>query len=147
MVPGGEDGFTTHQVKKITGASIVLLDNWHRSGFLSPSIEEAPGRGITRQYGFRDLVAIRVVLDLRSSGISMQSMRKVVTYLRARKGLSATDVLASTSLITDGHDVYEVEGDVTLSTLRKPGQRGFFVLPLDELVSEVQSKARAMRAA
>jgi hypothetical protein len=77
----------------------------------------------------------------------MQSMRKVVTYLRARKGLSATDVLASTSLITDGHDVYEVEGDVTLSTLRKPGQRGFFVLPLDELVSEVQSKARAMRAA
>jgi DNA-binding transcriptional MerR regulator len=146
MMPGDDNGFTTQQVKKITGASIVLLDNWHRSGFLSPSIVQTPGQGITRRYNFRDLVAIRVVLDLRSSGISMQSMRKVVSYLRDRKGLSATEVLASTSLVTDGHDVYEVEGDVTLSTLRRPGQRGFFVLPLDELVTEVQTKARALAA-
>jgi hypothetical protein len=66
-----------------------------------------------------------------------------VEYLRKRKGLSATEALASTSLVTDGHDVFELEGDVTLSALRRPGQRVVFVVPFDELVTELQIKARA----
>ena len=141
-------GFATAQVKLITGATKHILDNWHRAGVFSAEITGTPGHGVTRLYSFRDLVAIRVLMALRSSGISQAQLRKVVSYLRKRKGLSATDVLASTSLVTDGRDVYEVEGNVTLSTLRRPGQREFFVvLPFDELVTEVQTKALAQRAA
>jgi DNA-binding transcriptional MerR regulator len=142
-----DPGFTTQQVTKITGATNHLLDNWHRARFLSPSIEKSPGTGSSRRYSFRDVVAIRAVLALRSSGISMQSMRKIVVYLRAHKGFSTSEVLASTTLVSDGHDVYEIAGDAMLSTLRKPGQRGFFVLPLDEIVADLQAKTRALRAA
>jgi hypothetical protein len=72
---------------------------------------------------------------------------RVVKYLRARKGLSTTDILASTTLVTDGHDVFEVEGAMTVSALRRPGQRVLFVVPLDELVTELQARTRALQAA
>jgi hypothetical protein len=84
---------------------------------------------------------------LKQEGIPLQALRKVVAYLAARTGLSPTDALASTSLVTDGHDVYEVAGDASISTLRRPGQRMLLMVPLDELVAELQAKARALRAA
>ncbi|MDP8999423.1 MAG: hypothetical protein M3O46_04865 [Myxococcota bacterium] len=75
-------------------------------------------------HSFRDVVAIRIVGALRSQGIHLQALRKVVAYLAARTGLSPTDALTSTSLITEGHDVYEVKGDVSISTLGRPGPTG-----------------------
>ncbi len=141
------EGFTTPLVAKLTGVSALTLENWDRRGFIKPSIADAPTRGVSRIYSFRDLVAIRVVCDLRAAGISLQALSRVVKYLRGRKGLSTTEILASTTLVTDGHDVYEVEGAMTVSALRRPGQRVLFVVPLDELVTELQAKTRALRAA
>ena len=68
-------------------------------------------------------IAIRVADELRTQGIEVHKLRRVVEYLRQRKGLelTASDVLANTMLISDGHDVYEVEGDVTVSTLPQTG--------------------------
>ncbi|HEY2509962.1 MAG TPA: MerR family transcriptional regulator [Polyangiaceae bacterium] len=140
------DGFTTEVTAKLSGVSTAVLENWLRARFLAPSVP-APRRGVSAKYSFRDLVAIRVVCELRDAGISLQALTRVVKYLRARKGLSATDALASTTLVTDGHDVFEVEGAMTISALRRPGQRVLFVVPLDELVNELQIKARALRAA
>jgi DNA-binding transcriptional MerR regulator len=141
------EGFPTPVTAKLAGVTVDMLDNWHRSGFLSPSISASPSHGISRVYNFRDVVAIRVACEFRDAGISLQALRRVVKYLRGRKGLSTTEVLASTTLITDGRDVFEVEGAMTVSALRRPGQRVLFVVPLDELVTELQVKARALRAA
>ena len=140
------DGFITEVAAKLGGVSIDVLEKWDSSKLLCPSVP-APRRGISRRYTFRDVIAMRVLRELREGGIAGESLRRVVKYLRSRKGLSATEVLASTSLITDGHDVYEVEGDVLLSALRRPGQRLLFVLALDELVTELQVKARALEGA
>jgi DNA-binding transcriptional MerR regulator len=142
-----DEGFTTPQVAKIVKTTIGTLDTWHRMKFISPALASKPGRGTSRRYTFRDVVAVRTALELREAGISMPLLKRVVAYLRKRKGLSATEVLASTSLITDGHDVYEVEGDTTISALRKAGQRVVFVVPLGEIVTEVQTEARALRVA
>jgi DNA-binding transcriptional MerR regulator len=141
------DGFPTPIAAKITGVSVDTLDSWERRGFLKASIRPAGGHGVARVYSFRDLIAVRVAHELRSTGIPPQALRKVVAYLCARRGLSPTDALASTNLVTDGRDVYEVNGDVTLSTLRRPGQRMLLMLPLDEFVAELQANARALRAA
>jgi hypothetical protein len=110
-------------------------------------VKPAGGHGVSRVYSFRDLIAIRVARESKSEGIPLQALRKVVEYLCVRTGLSPTDALASTSLVTDGRDVYEVKGDVSISTLRRPGQRMLLMVPLDELVAELQAKARALRAA
>jgi DNA-binding transcriptional MerR regulator len=142
------EGFPTPITAKLTGVSIDTLDKWYRTGFLAPSVSDAPSRGVSRVYGFRDLVAIRVVVEMREQGISLQALRRVVEYLRSRKGLtSASEALASATLITDGHDVYEVDGDARISALRRPGQRMLLVVPLGELVTELRTKARALSAA
>jgi DNA-binding transcriptional MerR regulator len=140
------EGFPTEFAAKLGGVTLDMLANWDRTGFLSPSVP-AKRRGISRRYSFRDVVAVRVVGELRTKGITHQALRKVVEYLCARTGLSPTEAIAATNLITDGHDVYEVAGDASISTLRRPGQRMLLMVPLDELVAELQAKARALRAA
>jgi hypothetical protein len=80
--------------------------------------------------------------------VSLQLLRKVVDYLRAREGLSATEALARTNLVTNGEDVYEAAGDVTLHL--PSGQRMIlmaFMIPLDQVVREVQRQARALHRA
>lgn len=140
------DGVVIEVAASLGGVTRDMLGNWDRSGLLRPSIP-AKRRGVNRRYSFRDLVAIRVVAALRSKGITHRSLRKVVEYLSARMGLSPTEALAATTLVTDGSDVYEVDGEVSISALRRPGQRVLLMVPLDELVAELQAKARALLAA
>jgi DNA-binding transcriptional MerR regulator len=141
-----EPGFPTDVAAKLCRVNRATLDNWNGTRFLMPSIP-APRRGAWRHYSFRDLVAIRVVLDLRAAGISLQALRRVAKYLRTHKGLEGNDALANTQLVTDGHDVFEVTNDQSFSVLRRPGQRVFFVIPIAELVAELREQARALRAA
>jgi len=140
------DGFAIEVAASLGGVTRDMLANWDRTGFLLPSVA-AKRRGVARRYSFRDVVAIRVVGELRAKGITHQALRKVVEYLCARTGLSPTEAIAATNIVTDGHDLYEVNGDVSVSALRRPGQRMLLVVPLDELVTELQAKARALRAA
>jgi DNA-binding transcriptional MerR regulator len=138
--------FPTLVAAKIARVSAKSLMNWKERGILMPSVETGPSRPCF--YTFRDLVAIRVLVALREGGIDPRGLRRVVDYLRKRKGLSSTEALASTLLITDGHDVYEVDGEASISALRRPGQAVFHGVVLDTLVSELQRDARAaMKAA
>jgi DNA-binding transcriptional MerR regulator len=140
------DGFPTEVAAKLGGVTPKTLETWRTIGFLAPSTP-APRRGMSATYTFRDLVAIRVASELREAGIGVPGLKRVVKYLRSRKGLSATEVLAGTALVTDGRDVFEVEGAMTISALQRPGQRMLLVVPLDRFVADLQAKARALRAA
>lgn len=131
---------------KVAGVPVTTLDNWNKRGILVPTIATGP-KPQPRLYTFRDLVAIRVLVALRDAGIDPRGLRRVVEYLRKRKGLSATEALASTVLITDGHDVYEVDGAASISAFRKPGQAVLHLVSLDSLVREIQRDARALSAA
>jgi DNA-binding transcriptional MerR regulator len=143
-----EPGFPTPAAARLTGVNVKTLENWSQRGFLKPSLADRPGHGFRRVYSFRDLIAIRVVSDLRARGIDVRHMRKVVDYLRKRKGLdvTASDVLASTILVTDGHDVYEIDGDARVSTLRHPDQ-SVLMVPLGRLVAKIKADAEHVRAA
>jgi DNA-binding transcriptional MerR regulator len=138
-----QEGFPIEVAAKLGGVTFKMLRNWADTRFLAPSVP-AKRRGISRRYSFRDVVAVRVASEMRSRGIPLQALRKVVKYLCSRTGLSPTEALASTNLVTDGHDVYEVAGHLSISTLRRPGQRMLLMVPLDELVAELQAKARAL---
>ncbi len=141
-----KEGYPILLAAKLAGVTRLTLDNWDRRGFLKASIP-APARGQSRIYSFRDLVAIRVASHLRESGIGVGAMKRVVRYLRSRKGLlSTSEVLATSALITDGLDVYEVEGNVMVSALRCPGQRVLFLVPLGTIVSELQRLVRSAAA-
>ena len=138
--------FAIDEAAKLARLPAQRLIQWDKRGFLRASI--APKRrGVARRYTFRDVVALRVAAQFREAGVTLQMLRKVVAHLRARDGLSATEVLARTNLVTNGEDVYEVDGDITFQI--PSGQRVMMVvaIPLDQVVSEVQRKVRALRRA
>jgi DNA-binding transcriptional MerR regulator len=136
--------FSTDEAAKLARVHPQRLTDWDQSGFLKASVP-AKRRGVSRRYTFRDVVAVRVVGELRKAGISLQVLRKIVAYLRSRDGLSATEVLARTNLVTDGDKVFEVSGDVTIHV--PSGQRTMVhvTVPLDMVVSDLQRKARSLR--
>ncbi len=141
-----KERFSPTIAAKIAGVSAATLANWRNREILAP--ERAPGAGRQlRLYSFRDLVAIRVLLALKEGGISPSGLRRVVAYLRKRKGLSASEALASTVLITDGFDVFEVDGSASVSTLLRPGQAVFHGVVLHTLVHELQRDTDAALSA
>ncbi len=141
------EAFPTTVAAKIARVPASTLLNWKNRGILVPTLVSGPPP-LPRLYTFRDLVAIRVLVALREGGIDPRGLRRVVEYLRKRKGLCSTEAIATTVLITDGHDVYEQDGSTTLSALQMPGQTVLHLVPLTALVSELQRDARAaMKAA
>jgi DNA-binding transcriptional MerR regulator/predicted RNase H-like HicB family nuclease len=91
-------GFGVSAVLRLTGISYRNLDYWARTGLVRASIRPAGGRGTRRVYAFEDLVALRVVKQLRSAGIPLQAIRRAVRYLQAH----AERPLTMLTLIADG---------------------------------------------
>ena len=133
-----KDSFSTGDAVRITGVSFRNIDYWARTKFIAPSVAEAKGTGTERRYSFSDLLALRVARELREAGISTQSLRRVVEFLRARKGL--TNPLAECRLIVTGADVQVATSrEKTMSALLRPGQTSFaFVFDLARTVHEMK---------
>jgi DNA-binding transcriptional MerR regulator len=133
-----KDSFSTGDAVRITGVSFRNIDYWARTKFIVPSIAEADGTGTERKYSFSDLLALRVARELREAGISTQSLRRIVEFLRTRKGL--TNPLAECRLIVTGADVQVATSrEKTMSALLKPGQTSFaFVFDLARTVGEMK---------
>jgi DNA-binding transcriptional MerR regulator len=132
------DGFSTGEAVRITGVSFRNIDYWARTKFIGPSIEDAKGTGTERRYSFSDLLALCVARQLREAGISTQSLRRVVDFLRARKGTA--NPLAECHLVVTGSDVQVANSpEKMMSALRRPGQTSFaFVFDLARTVGEMK---------
>jgi len=102
--------FGSKVVKEITGVSRMQLQHWETIGLIRPSIRTGSGKGSRRQYSFQDLVQLKVAKRLREEGISLQKIRKTLTYLRKEfPDLEAP--LSELRLISNGVDVFVVTGD------------------------------------
>jgi DNA-binding transcriptional MerR regulator len=137
------ESFSTGEAVRITGVSFRNVDYWARTKFIVPSIAEANGTGTERRYSFSDLLALRVARELREAGISTQSLRQIVEFLRTRKGL--TNPLAECHLIVTGSDVQVATSrkEIT-SALLRPGQSSLaFVFDLARTVDEMKREIDA----
>jgi DNA-binding transcriptional MerR regulator len=134
------DSFSTGAAVRITGVSFRNIDYWARTKFIVPSIADAKGTGTERRYSFSDLLALRIARELREAGISTQSLRRVVDFLRTRKGLR--NPLAECHLIVTGSDVQVAAGrEKIMSALLRPGQTSFaFVFDLARTVDEMKQE-------
>jgi DNA-binding transcriptional MerR regulator len=130
--------FSTGEAVRITGVSFRNIDYWARTKFIVPSIADARGTGTERRYSFSDLLALRVARELREAGVSTQSLRRIVNFLRARKGLSQP--LAGCRLIVTGSDVQVATGpEKVMSVLMRPGQTSLaFVFDVARTVHEMK---------
>jgi DNA-binding transcriptional MerR regulator len=100
-------GFGASAVLKLTGISYRQLDYWARTGLVGSSIRQAAGRGSRRVYSFPDLVALRVVGQLREAGVSVQTIRRAVRWLRSH----ADQPLSTLALAAQGKKVFALTDD------------------------------------
>ena len=140
------DSFSTGDAVRITGVSFRNIDYWARTKFIVPSIADARGTGTERKYSFSDLLALRVARELREAGVSTtQSLRRIVDFLRTRKGL--TQPLAGCRLIVTGSDVQVATSpEKVMSALLRPGQTSLaFVFDLARTVDEMKQEIDARK--
>jgi predicted RNase H-like HicB family nuclease len=139
------DGMNAKTVCQIVGLSYRQLDYWDRTHFLKPSLQEATGTGSARLYAFVDLVQLRVARMLREKGLSLQKIRKCLTYLKKHVP-EVEKPLAQLRLLTDGESIFVLTKDpkVMVDTLK--GGQFVFSVALGEIVEEVRGKVEELRA-
>src|SRR5437773_11648985 len=93
-----ELGYSGPHVCKIVGISYRQLDYWARTDLVRPSLADAQGSGTQRRYSYRDLVRLKVIKSLLDAGVSLQSARRAIEYLRDHLG----EDIASANLVISG---------------------------------------------
>src|ERR687895_2388815 len=113
-----EQGFRGPQVCSIVGITYRQLDYWARTDLVRPSVTDAKGSGSQRRYGYRDLLELKVIKNLLDAGVSLQSARKAVEYLRENLG----EDVASANLVIDGTRSVLCRTDGEIVDLVRSGQ-------------------------
>ena len=131
------NGFTALQASRFTGTTGNQLRYWDKIGLVKPNIQTTGGRpGVRRLYGFRDLVALKVIKSLLDGGMSLQRVRRAYEYLRENAGLE--EELSSVKLVTDGKSIFKVtRDDGEILDMLRQGQMAFFIA-IDRLAVEVE---------
>ena len=136
-------GFRGPQVCSVVGITYRQLDYWARTDLVRPSLHDAKGSGTQRLYSYRDLVELKVVKSLLDAGVSLQTARKAIDYLRDHLG----EDLASASLVIEGSSsVLARTGDDIIDLVRN-GQGVLNIVPLAGLVESLQASIHALEPA
>ena len=136
--------FNTKTVCSIIGLTNRQVDYWDRTHFIKPSLKEASGYGTTRLYSFNDLVQLKVAKTLIDKGVSIQKIRKAITYLK-KNFPEVEKPLAQMKFLTDGETIFIIaEKDrVILDTLRK-GQL-VMAIALGEIIEGLIGEVKKIR--
>jgi DNA-binding transcriptional MerR regulator len=127
-------GFSTAEAARLSGLTPRQLDHWDRLGFLKPSQKAANGYGSARRYSFSDLVRLRVVARLRSSGLGLADLRRCAEALKRLDTVGDGD-LAGARLIVAGDRVLWAKSDREVVDLLKGGQL-MLVCSLEDVVEK-----------
>jgi DNA-binding transcriptional MerR regulator len=118
---------------RAAGITYRQLDYWARTGLVEPSVRSATGSGTQRLYGFRDILALKVVKRLLDTGVSLQQIRGAIQVLRHR----GVEDLAQITLMSDGASVYECTSADEVIDLLQGGQ-GVFGIAVGRVWREVE---------
>ena len=132
---GEDDGFRGPQVCKIVGITYRQLDYWARTDLIRPSIADARGSGTQRRNSYRDLEERKVIKGLLDAGVSLQSARRAIEYLRDNLG----EDIATASLVIDGTGSVLVRTDGELVDLVRRGQGVLSIVALGGVKDELDA--------
>jgi DNA-binding transcriptional MerR regulator len=130
-----EIGYRGPAACKAAGITYRQLDYWARTELVEPSVRSASGSGSQRLYGFRDILALKIVKRLLDTGVSLQQIRSAVQVLRDR----GVDDLAQITLMSDGASVYECTSSEEVIDLLAGGQ-GVFGIAVGRVWREVEGE-------
>jgi DNA-binding transcriptional MerR regulator len=125
-------------VCRLTGVTYRQLDYWARTELVTPSITPARGSGSKRTYSYGDVLEVKVIKSLLSSGLSLARARQAVECLRRSLGAD----LASSSLVLSDSGSVLARSDGDLVDLLRGGQGVFNIVPLASVVAELTTTIR-----
>jgi DNA-binding transcriptional MerR regulator len=128
-------GFSGPTVCRLTGVTYRQLDYWARTGLVTHSITPATGSGSKRSYSYSDVLEVKVIKSLLSSGVSLNRARQAVECLRTSLG---ADLAASSLVLSDAGSVL-AHDDGELVDLLRGGQGVFNIVPLANVVAELRT--------
>lgn len=134
-------GYSGTQAAQIVGITYRMLDYWERTDLVKPSIAEAHGSGTRREYSYRDLVELRMIRTMLSSGLSLTAVRSVMTRLRERPPF---DLYTATLVISEG-DMRVCNEDELIDAVRS-GRTMFNVLPLAGVMDSIDAVLQPVTA-
>jgi DNA-binding transcriptional MerR regulator len=123
---------TAQQAARLTGCSRSQVEYWARTGLVRP---DAAGT-----YGFRDLVALRVVGSLLEAGLAPSRVRRALREL-----VESGDDVAGLQIVTDGERVWACREDGEILEALRSGQMALFVA-VDRVAAAVDAEVRAFDA-
>ena len=121
-----DEGFSGKQAAEIVGITYRQLDYWARTDLIRPELADAKGSGSRRRYSYRNLLELKLVKTMLDSGIKLESMRGVFSYLRENLHEDVT----SARLVVSGSSAVLVRDDAELIEVVK-GQTAQGVLNLN----------------
>lgn len=133
--------FTEEDAARLTGLSVRQLRHWDRTKFFAPSLaNENRSLSYARLYSFKDLVALRVLDELRNeSRVSMQHLREVKDKLMA-----LGEHWASTTLYVLKKKVVFVNTATQQHEEVVSGQ-GVLQIPLEVVAGDMNERVKAWR--
>ena len=135
--------FTLPEAARLSGVPEATVRYWARSRFLEPTVP-AIEKYQRPRYLFRDLVALRAAKQLRAAGVSLQSLRRVVDWVRSHYAVA--NPLAERALVAENGDVLLETDAGAVSAGKAPGQRVLRELNLPGIVAELWRDAKQLRA-
>lgn len=130
-----QSGEVIELIQRLDGIKIdpVRLHYYEKTGLIKASVRSAQGCGKHKLYSFADLVMLRWFLQLRKQGLSMQKVRRGISYLRKNMPRYIEKPFEhELFFVTDGQDMFAlVNGEEAISLVRNPGQKFFGVMVYD----------------
>lgn len=126
----------------LTKVSMRQLDHWDRENIVKPSSRTGTGKGSRREYSFRDLVALKMAKRLRDGGISLQKIRKALTYLRKNFPELETP-LAELRFVTNGVNFFVLTNDPQV-ILDPQGGQLVFSFALGKMIEELKGELKEL---
>ena len=130
-----EEGYRGPQVCKIVGITYRQLDYWARTDLIRPSLADAKGSGSQRRYGYRDLLELKVIKSLLDAGVSLQSARRAIEYLRENLG----EDVASANLVLNGSGSLLARSGEEIVDILRNGQGVLNIVPLAGVKGEIDA--------
>lgn len=129
-------GYSAKKAAEIVGITYRQLDYWARTDLIRPSLNDAAGSGSRRKYNYRNLLELKVVKNLLDSGIRLEQVREVFTYLQDELG----EDIATANLVVNGSQPTLVRSGEEIVDLLQNGQGVLNILPLSGVVDELDEK-------
>lgn len=134
-------GFSGRRTAEVVGISYRQLDYWARTDLVTPSLAEARGSGSRRLYSYRDLLELKVIKTLLDSGLKLESVRKVFSYMREQLG----EDISSANLVISGSTSVLVRSGEELIDVLQQGQGVLNVLALAGVKDEIDARIMELR--